>query len=67
MPAVMVSAELVPIQGPRPSVVVYIDGQRAGAIKFDDWHRANAAALELNDNMRHVIRATLRTWLETTK
>ena len=44
MPAIMVSTELAPLQGQRPSVVVYIDGQRAGAVKFHDWYMADAAA-----------------------
>lgn len=65
MPAIMVSAELLPMRGQSPSVVVYIDGQRAGALKFHDWYMAEAAAQALNDDMGRVIRATLRTWLET--
>ena len=65
MPTVTVSAELVPVQGPAPSVVIYIDGQRAGAVKFTDWRLAHAAAQTLNDDMGRVIRATLRNWLET--
>ena len=60
MPAVMVSAELVPTQGPLPAVVVFIDGQRAGMVKFTDWRAASAAAYSLNDDMARVIRATLR-------
>lgn len=67
MPVITVNSELVPIQGPRPSVVVFIDGQRAGAVKFSDWHGAHAAALALNDDMARVIRTTLRTWLEIHK
>jgi hypothetical protein len=63
MPAVTVSAELMPKQV--PSVVVYIDGHRAGALEFHDWNMAYAAALSLSDDMGRVIRATLRNWLAT--
>ena len=68
VPTITAGAELTLATGPLPKVTVYIDGQRAASVgPFQDWRTAERVALDLHDNLAHVIRATVRTWAETSR
>lgn len=68
MPAITTGAELTLGQGQLPKVTVYIDGKRVASVgPFADWRTAERLAVELNDSLAHVIRATVRTWTEAAR